>query len=190
MSAPRRPRRRTLAGLLALLAVILLGATACARTIDGDPVAVGAADNEQEGAVDTDQYDKLLLECQILAPDRIAEVVGGGVARGTFNGAICRWIVEGPAIVGVTFNWFEWGSLNVEKETAKKLGYETENIKVASQAAFTQRDPDRPAMCGVTARAPSRGVYTWWVEPRTTATAADPCAAPIKLMELLLSGGQ
>ncbi|MYR08643.1 DUF3558 domain-containing protein [Gordonia sp. SID5947] len=181
--------KRVLMLIAALLLVLGLG-TACARDIDGEPVAVGAADNEQEGHVDTDQYDKLLLECEVLSTAQIAQAVGGSVARGTFNGAICRWLVEGATSASVTFNWFEWGDPNVEKETAKKLGYETENIKVASQAAFTQRDPKRPAVCGVTARAPSRGVFTWWVEPRTAAVAADPCAAPIKLMELLLSGGQ
>ncbi len=181
--------RRTLSLVAVLIMLVGLG-SACARSIDGEPVAVGAADNEQEGNVDTDQFDKLLLECEVLSPAKIAEVVGGQVARGTFNGAICRWIVEGSVTAGVTFNWFEWGNPTVEKETAKKLGYETENIKIASQAAFTLRDPKRPAVCGVTARAPSRGVYTWWVEPRTSAVPADPCAAPTKLMELLLSGGQ
>ncbi|MFW0795444.1 DUF3558 domain-containing protein [Gordonia sp. CPCC 205515] len=183
---------RRIVGVVAALLLIVAVSAACARSIDGEPVAVGAADNEQEGAVDTDQFDKLLLECQVLSAAQIGQAVGGegAIARGTFNGAICRWIVEGSTLADVTFNWFEWGDPNVEKETAKKLGYETENIKVASQAAFTQRDPKRPAVCGVTARSPSRGVYTWWVEPRTAAVPADPCAAPIKLMELLLSGGQ
>ncbi|MDY6809240.1 MAG: DUF3558 domain-containing protein [Actinomycetota bacterium] len=180
-------RRRVIAVLGAVL-VVLGVATGC--TVDGTPVAVGAADDQQSGNVDTDQFDNLLLECSVLSPNQIAEAVGGTIARGTFNGAICRWIVEGSITAGVTFNWFEWGDPNVEKDTAKELGYETENIKVASQAAFTQRDPNRPAICGVTARAPSRGVYTWWVEPRTSAVPADPCAAPIKLMELLLTGGQ
>lgn len=181
--------RRWCALLGALLMVLVVG-TACARTIDGQPVAVGAADNDQEGHVNTDQFDKLLLECQILSPAQIGQVVGGpgAIARGTFNGAICRWLVDGPTLSNVTFNWFEWGNPTVEKGTAKRLGYETENIRVASQAAFTQRDPKRPAVCGVTARAPSRGVYTWWVEPRGAAPA-DPCAAPTKLMELVLSGG-
>ncbi len=175
--------------VLALLLVVGLG-TACARTVDGTAVAVGAADNQQEGHVDTDQFDNLLLECQVLAAPKIAEVVGGTTARGTFNGAICRWIVEGAVLANVTFNWFEWGNPTVEKDTAKQLGYETENIKIAGQTAFTQRDPKRPAVCGVTARAPSRGVYTWWVEPSGSAAPADPCAAPTKLMELLLTGGQ
>lgn len=181
------PVRRVVVALVSVL-VILGVVTGC--QVDGHPYAVGAADDQQPGSVDTDQFDKLLLECQILSPAQIAQAVGGTSARSTFNGAICRWIVEGEMVAGVTFNWFEWGSMTVEKNTAQKLGYETENIKVASQAAFTQRDPKRPAMCGVTARAPSRGVYTWWVEPRTSAVPADPCAAPIKLMTLLLSGGQ
>ncbi|MFW0783888.1 DUF3558 domain-containing protein [Gordonia sp. CPCC 206044] len=181
--------RRVLAVVAALLLVV--GAvSACSRTVDGQAVSVGAADNEQEGHVDTDQFDKLLLECEVLSSAQIAEVVGGTVARGTFNGAICRWLVEGSTLTNVTFNWFEWGNPNVEKDTAKRLGYETENVKIASQAAFTQRDPKRPAVCGVTARAPSRGVYTWWVEPASNAVPGDPCAAPTKLMELLLSGGQ
>ncbi|AZG48224.1 DUF3558 domain-containing protein [Gordonia insulae] len=181
---------RRLISVIAVMMLLVGVGSACARSVDGEPVAVGAADNEQEGNVDTDQFDKLLLECEVLSSAQIAEVVGGTAARGTFNGAICRWIVEGATTASVTFNWFEWGNPTVEKETAKKLGYETENIKIASQAAFTQRDPKRPAVCGVTARAPSRGVYTWWVEPRSSAVAADPCAAPIKLMELLLTGGQ
>lgn len=181
----RRPRLVLFAALL-LVAGLLAG---CARTIDGEAVAVGAADNQQDGNVDTDQFDNLTLECQVVSAPQIAKIVGGTGAQGTFNGAICRWIVDGPVTANVTFNWFEWGDLTVEKDTAKRFGYTTENIKVASQTAFTQRDPKRPAVCGVTTRAPSRGVYTWWVEP-AGAAPADPCAAPIKLMELLLNGGQ
>ncbi|GAA1479758.1 DUF3558 domain-containing protein [Gordonia sinesedis] len=181
--------RRRAPAMLAALLLLAVALAGCARTVDGEAVAVGAADSDQEGNVDTDQFDKLTLECQVVSTAQIAKIVGGTAAEGTFNGAICRWLVDGPAAANVTFNWFEWGNLNVEKDTAKKLGYTTENIRVASQAAFTQRDPKRPAVCGVTTRAPSRGVYTWWVEP-VGAAAADPCAAPTKLMELLLTGGQ
>lgn len=179
--------RRRLLLVFAALALIT-GVSAC--TIDGQPFAVGGADDKQAGNVDTDAFDKLTLECEVVSPEKVALAVGGVIARRTFNGAICRWMVDGAISANVTFNWFEWGNPNVEKEVGRKLGYETENIKVASQAAFTQRDPKRPAMCGVTARAPSRGVYTWWVEPMSNAVPADPCAAPIKLMELLLHGGQ
>ncbi|AZZ81103.1 DUF3558 domain-containing protein [Gordonia alkanivorans] len=179
---------------LAVLVAVLLGLTAlvgCARTVDGEPVPVGAAGQSGSSDIDTDQFDKLLLECDVLPDAMIADVVaGGGFAERSFSGAICRWLVSGATdVVSVTFNWFEWGNVNLEKETAKKLGFQTENIKVASQSAFTQRSPDRPGVCGVTARAPSRGIFTWFVEPRS-APAGDPCEAPIKLMELLLQGGQ
>lgn len=179
---------------LAVLFAVLLGLTvlsACGRNVDGEPLPVGAGDTSGSSDIDTDQFDKLLLECDVLPDATIAEVVaGGGFAERSFTGAICRWQVAGTTdVAGVTFNWFEWGSVNVEKETAKKLGYETENVKVASQSAFTQRSPDRPGVCGVTARAPSRGTFTWFVEPRGAAQG-DPCTAPIKLMELLLRGGQ
>ncbi|MFT4043410.1 MAG: DUF3558 domain-containing protein [Gordonia sp. (in: high G+C Gram-positive bacteria)] len=170
-------------------AVMLVGALASC-TIDGQAVSSVQANSEQPGNVDTNQFDRLTLECQVLSTAQIAQAVGGIIARGTFSGAICRWIVDGPVAANVTFNWFEWGDYSVEKDTAKRLGYTTENIKVVSQSAFTQRDPKRPAVCGVTTRAPTRGVYTFWVEPVGTGGSADPCAAPVKLMELLLNGGQ
>ncbi|NDK88456.1 DUF3558 domain-containing protein [Gordonia desulfuricans] len=175
---------------LAILAVIVAVLAGCARDVDGDAVAVGQGGQNTSGNVDTDQYDQLTLECQILSDAQIAKAVGGTSASSTFNGAICRWIVDGPVAANVTFNWFEWGNLNVEKDTGKKLGYVTENVKVVGQAAFTQRDPRRPNVCGVTTRAPSRGVFTFWVEPIGGSASADPCAAPTKLMELVLNGGQ
>lgn len=177
-------------GLRVGLAAVALAATLAGCSVGGTAVPVGSGGGgNQQGNVNTDQFDKLTLECQMVPALQIAKIVGGDSAQGTFNGAICRWIVGGAVSANVTFNWFEWGSLTAEKDTAKKLGYTTENVKVASQAAFTQRDPKRPAVCGVTTRAPSGGVYTWWVEPRG-ATASDPCTAPTKLMELLLHGGQ
>ncbi|MBD0023463.1 DUF3558 domain-containing protein [Gordonia pseudamarae] len=177
---------RFVPAVTALLAAMLLLA-GC--SVDGEPVAVGQRDTGGDSQVDTDRYDNLLLECDILSDATISKVLGGGSVQGTFVGAICRWIVTGATTTSVTFTWYESGSLNSEKQIAKKFGYTTENIKIASQTGFTQRDPKDPGKCGVTARAPSRGVFTWWTEPRGGA-AADPCAAPTKLMELVLSGGQ
>ena len=180
--------RRVVVPLLVALAVLVGALSGC--TVDGQAVSSEQANADQPGNVDTDRFDKLTLECQVLSTAQIAKAVGGTSARGTFNGAICRWIVDGPVAANVTFNWFEWGDFNVEKDTAKRLGYTTETVRIVSQAAFTQRDPKRPGVCGVTSRAPTRGVYTFWVEPIGGAAAADPCAAPTKLMELLLNGGQ
>ncbi|QTI68303.1 DUF3558 domain-containing protein [Gordonia polyisoprenivorans] len=188
----RRNRLRAVLVLL-IVTVVAVVAAGCSRSVDGTPLSVQQANSQggdQSGNVDTDQYDQLTLECQILRTDQIAKAVGGTGADAIFFGANCRWYVDGPVAAYVTFNWFEWGTVNVEKDTAKKLGYTTDNVKVASQAAFTSTDPRRPAVCGVTTRAPSRGVYSFWVEPVGGAAAADPCAAPTKLMELVLGGGQ
>lgn len=181
--------RRTALALTGFLLVLGLVA-GCARSVDGEALTPQeAAIGGDQSTVDSDRYENLLLECEILAPSTIARVVGGSAAYGTFVGAICRWaVLTGGAMTSVTFTWYEWGSINHEKEIAKDLGYETENIKIASQTAFTARDPQRPQICGVTARAPSRGVLTWWVEP--AGDPGDPCAAPTELMELLLTGGQ
>lgn len=169
----------------AVAVAAMTGLGAC--SVDGTPVRQGRDVGSDTGNVDTDKFEKLLAECEILPGKQIAEAVGGTVADPSFFGANCRWNVLTPTSVEVMFNWFEWGSYNHEKDTAKRLGFTTENIKVRSQAAFTARDPKRPSVCGVTAKAPSGGVYTWWVEPAGAANG-DACDAPIKLMELILSG--
>ncbi|GAA4659442.1 DUF3558 domain-containing protein [Gordonia humi] len=177
--------RRWSAAAAVTAAVAVLGLGAC--TVDGTPVRQGRSVGTDTGAVDTDKFERLLAECEVLPASKIGEAVGGRTAAPGFFGANCRWIVQTPATVDVMFNWFEWGSYNHEKDTAKRLGFTTENVQVGSQAGFTARDPKRPAVCGVTAKAPGGGVYTWWVEP-SEAPNGDACAAPIKLMEMILTG--
>nr|WP_226995883.1 DUF3558 domain-containing protein [Gordonia phthalatica] len=160
--------------------------TLASCTVDGQAVREGRAVGSDTGHVDTSKFDKLLAECEVLPASTIARTVGGTTAAPNFFGANCRWTIQ-PGTIDVTFNWFEWGDYNLEKETAKHLGFTTENIQVRSQSGFTQRDPKRPAVCGVTAKSQSGGIFTWWVE-RESAPQGDACAAPIKLMELILSG--
>ncbi|MFT4085805.1 MAG: DUF3558 domain-containing protein [Gordonia sp. (in: high G+C Gram-positive bacteria)] len=171
--------RRSAVALAAVLALGALGGC----TIDGTPQRVGAGDGTDKGAVDTDRYEGLLTECNILPIADIGKVVGASPVGGTFVGAICRWVFAGP--VDVTLAWYEWGDFNVEKQTAHRLGFETENMQIQAQAAFTQRDPKRPEICGATAKSPGRGILTWWVEPHG-GPSSNPCAAPIKLMELVI----
>ncbi len=169
----------------ALVATAVLGVGAC--TVDGTPVRQGRDVGSDTGHVDTDRFERLLAECEVLPATAIGQAVGGRVAAPGFFGANCRWVVTTPGVVDVMFNWFEWGSYNHEKDTAKRLGFTTENIQVQSNAAFSARDPKRPGVCGVTAKAPSGGIYTWWVEPAAP-PAGDACAAPIKLMGMILTG--
>jgi Protein of unknown function (DUF3558) len=182
-------RNRVTGSLLILLATVVLLA-GCTRAVDGDATAIGGGSGTADGNVNTDDYKRLMYECEMVAPQSIATAAGGTLAEPGFYGAICRWTVNGPVVTEVTFNWFEFGDIEVEKSTAKKLGYTTENVKVASVTAFTAVNPARPAACGITARAPGGGIYTWFVEPRSATPIGDPCAAPTKLMELLLGGGQ
>ncbi|GAB09062.1 hypothetical protein GOARA_027_00250 [Gordonia araii NBRC 100433] len=173
--------KRVRRGVLIVAALVsTLGMVGC--TTPGDPQPQGAG--PQPGQINTDRFDKLTLECQILEPMQIGKAVGGAVGSPGFNGAICRWTVFGPSMMTVTFNWFEWGSVTVEQRTAKKMGYETENIKINGRSAFTQRKGGRN-VCGVTAKAPSRGIYTWFVESLGP-PSGDPCDGAKKLMELVL----
>ena len=121
---------------------------------------------------------------RVLTPAQIGKAVGAPVGSPGFNGAICRWTAFGASQMTITFNWFEWGSVMAEQRTAKKMGYATENVKINGSSAFTQTKSDRN-ICGVTAKAPSRGIYTWFVETLGP-PSGDPCDGPTKLMELVL----
>lgn len=170
--------RRWVFALVAVAAIV--GLSGC--SIPGRTQPKGAPDSQEPGHVNTDQFDKLTLECQILSPQQIGKAMGGYAPSPGFNGAICRWTLPGPTTV--TFNWFEWGNVAAEQRTAKKMGYETENIKINGSSAVQQTKPGR-SICGVTAKAPSRGVYTWFVESPGQ-TPVDPCTGAKKLMEMVL----
>lgn len=165
--------------------VAMLAVAGCSSTVDGHPTRVDGGGG-QEGAVDTSKFEGLLTECQIVTPKQLADAVGGTSVDGTFNGAICRWVVRGTSIIDVTLAWYEWGDFNLEKQTTQRMGFTTENIQVNGVAAFTATDPKRPSVCGVTAKSPGRGTITWWVEPEGAVTG-DPCQGPTKLMELVIS---
>ena len=175
--------RRTM--LAAAASGLLLLTAACGGGGKNDDDPMNHAD-PQTGDVDTSQFEGLLTECQILSPDQIGRAVGGGYADQGFSGAICRWVSPSAGgAIDITLNWFEWGDLNLEKNTSKRLGYETENQLIQGAAAFVSRDPQRPGICGVTAKSPSRGILAWWVEYQNP-PAGDVCAGPLKLMEMVM----
>lgn len=163
----------------------ILGLAGCTTTVDGHATRVGGGDADK-GAVDTNDFEGLLTECEIVSPKQMSEALGGGTVSRSFNGAICRWVVGGATITDLTLAWYEWGDFNLEKQTAQRLGFTTDNIQVNSVAAFTATDPKRPEVCGVTAKSPGRGTITWWTEPHGAVTG-DPCQGAIKLMELVIS---
>ena len=134
------------------------------------------------------KFRDALMECQTVADDQIAEAVGGEFADKGFYGAICRWTVSGASgTVEVTFNWFESGSLDGERNALDKLGYQYEDISVQSWKAIKAQPPNDPNSCGVSARAPDAGIVGWWVQFRPSSTHPDPCDAAIELMKLTLN---
>ena len=78
------PRRRLALTIVAL--AVVLGMVGC--TVDGKPYPEGVA--QPKGHVDTDRFDKLTLECQILSPSQIGKAVGGGAGARSTGGPARR----------------------------------------------------------------------------------------------------
>lgn len=168
--------------LLVVWAVLLLVLTGCGRQIEGTAVPAGAYPDP--GSTSGGIPDDVLRECELVEPEQIAAAIGSDSLRHSFYGAICRWDADGPTgVVRVTFNWFENGSLDVERETNERLGYTVTDVTLGGRGALQLAQPDNPSSCGAAGVAPSRGVIGWWVHYRP-GTSADACAAASKLLEL------
>lgn len=176
----RRTARVRIAAAVALLSVAVTTA-GCGRSIEGQPIPAGAGAG---GA--SSEFTDLLTECDAVAEEKIAETVGADSVYRGFFGAICRWEGEGPAgVVKVTFNWFESGSLDREREAGEELGYSVENTTVEGRRALQLRRPNDPLSCGVTAGDSTTGIFGWWVQ--YASSGADPCEAAATLARLTLN---
>lgn len=180
MILPMETRRRVVRAVLSVAAATLLLA-GCGNTITGTALPAGAVGTNED-------FRNLLTECDAVNDQQIAEAVGGSSIERGFFGAICRWDVGGTAgNVKVTFNWFETGSLDVERSTLEKLEYSIEDITVEGRRAIQSQPPNDADSCGVTAGAPDSGIIGWWVQYRPGTTHPEPCAAAVKLAELTLN---
>ncbi|MFW0791947.1 DUF3558 domain-containing protein [Gordonia sp. CPCC 205333] len=167
---------------MAVVAGAMVALTACGGSTTDGPDVAASSNPSRQARVDTDKFERLSLECELLTIEQIAETVGAPIKDNEFTGPICRWEAAGD--VWVSFHWFEWNTIRREKSVATALGYTTETIKIGGTTGFTQVKGRRPDTCGVTAKSPGRGVYTWFVN--RPVGGGDPCAAPKKLMELSL----
>jgi len=155
----------------------------CGKTISGSAQPAGGGG----GSINTN-FDKLLRECEVVKQDDIVKATGAQDASGSFNGAVCMWILEGtPGGDGMaTLNWYEMGSLTNEKANNDKLGYATTNINVQGRRSLEIHRPNDPNSCGVESPAADTGVVGWWVNYLPGAHP-DPCAAASKLVDLTLN---
>lgn len=174
-------RRRTAAVLTCVAAVAAL--TGCGRTVEGRAVQEGAG-----GAGASAEFTKLLTECDAVTDEQIAQSVGSDYVLRGFFGAICRWDGDGPTgPVKVTFNWFETGALDIEREAGERLGYAVENTTVEGRRAIQMRRPADPDSCGVSANASTAGIFGWWVQYAPGSGHPDPCEAAATLVRLTLN---
>ncbi|MFC9896598.1 DUF3558 domain-containing protein [Nocardia sp. NPDC127579] len=158
---------------------LVLGAAGCGQTVPGAARPAGS------GSTFNVNFDKLLRECDVVSPTEIAKALGGGYqAVSSFVGAVCMWNV-GSAMV--TLNWYENGSLSVERQTINKLGYSATNVTVAGSQAMEIRRPNDADSCGLTASAADTGVIGWWINYRPGTSHSDPCAAGRQLLEQTLN---
>ncbi len=180
MTTPVRNWRRVARAVVAVAAAgsVLAG---CGNTITGTPSPAGSVGTNEK-------FRNLLTECDAVNDKQIADAVGGNSIERGFFGAICRWDVGGPSgNVKVTFNWFESGSLDVEKSTLERLKYSIKDVTIEGRRAIQSQPPNDPDSCGVTAGAPDTGIIGWWVQYRPGSSHPDPCGAATKLAELTLN---
>ncbi|MFD4355023.1 DUF3558 domain-containing protein [Nocardia sp. NPDC058518] len=175
------------AGGIAVAALMLtLALAGCGQKIEGTAQPLGQGGGGE--SINTD-FDKLLRECEVVAPDKIGEIVGNAkIVGASFSGAVCMWDVEDAPGGGamVSLNWYEMGTLNNEKTTNDKLGYLSGDITVQGRRALQVRRPGDNDSCGVTAPAADVGVVGWWINYRPGSAHPDPCAGAQKLVELTL----
>lgn len=176
-------RARGAAGVVALMALVGGAGAACGDTVPGSANPVGGSTQVNMN------FDKLLRECHVVTEEQIADAVGGGNPRPSFNGAVCMWDLESaPGGAGMaTLNWYENGNLRNERSTNDKLGYTTTNTSVQGTLALEIRRPNDPDSCGVSARAADSGVVGWWVNYYPGSSHPDPCGAAKKLVELTVN---
>ena len=170
---------RLVSGGMAILATTVLAG--CGSTIQGTPQPVGASGQHGD-------FQSLLHECDAVSDDQIAKTVGGDQINRGFFGAICRWNVSGPSgDIHVTFNWFETGSLDIERSTDQKLKYSMKDVSIQGRRGIQAQPPNDPDSCGVTVGAPDSGIVGWWVQYRPGSAHPDPCGAATTLAELTLN---
>ncbi|MFD3426456.1 DUF3558 domain-containing protein [Nocardia fluminea] len=183
---PRSAKVRFGSAVLVLVSAAVLAG--CGQTVSGTAAPVGSGGSSDE-KVNVD-FDKLLRECEVLTEDQMAQAVGvDEMFSASFVGAVCMWDVLGAPGGGakLTLNWYENGSLNVERQTYQKLGYNSAITTIQGASAVEIRRPGDPDSCGVSAKAADAGVVGWWINYRPKSAHPDPCPVAAKLVELTLN---
>lgn len=174
---------------VAVLAVTALVAVAgCAQTVSGNPRRARPAvpdPNRSYGYVDD--------RCGLLVDGTVQELIGADNVARPYSGAVCQYVlargsgpgaVAPPAMIDVTFAWFDTGSIDRERALASGRGANVTDKIVERHEAFLARRDTTGAACSATAAA-GTGVLSWWVQFRGQHNG-DPCTDAEKLLSATL----
>src|ERR1700752_732856 len=175
---------------VAVVAVTAVVAVAgCSQTVSGTARrAQSAVPDPKRSYGYVDDRGGLLVDGSIqqaIGPDHIVR---------PYRGAVCQYVLArgsgpdvggaSPAIVDVTFSWYETGTLDRERELATERGATITEKVIERHHAFLARRDTTGAACSATAAA-GTGVVSWWVQFRGQRNG-DPCKDAEKLLTLTL----
>jgi hypothetical protein len=171
---------------VAIAAVTAVAAAGCAQTVSG------TAQRSRPAVPDPQRsYGYVENRCGLLEDSSVQEMLGADNVVRPYSGAVCQYVLQrrsggaGPAMVDVTFSWFETGSLDRERTLVRQRGATVTNKDIERHEAFLARRDTNGAGCSATAAAGS-GVLSWWVQTRGK-TDTDPCKDAEKLLAATLS---
>ena len=172
---------KRIVGALAAAALLLVGPTGCARTVDGSAVAPGESLNSNErGENDKlDPYGFANGQCGPLDEKTIVETVKAAQVYQNFFGALCYWVAADDAgnLIDLLYAYYVGGDVDRDRTSADGMGQKTADITINGRKGFTSTGPG--GGCGVTVPA-GTGSLTWWVQYRK---GGDSCAAARQLVE-------
>ena len=152
----------------------------CSQTVSGTALRAEPAvpdPNRSYGYVDD--------RCGLLVDSSIQQAIGADHIVRPYSGAVCQYVLaRGPAMVDVTFSWYETGSLERERSLAAQRGATVTEKVVERHQAFLARRDTTGAACSATAAA-GTGVLSWWVQFRGQRDG-DPCQDAEKLLTATL----
>ncbi|MGH3725718.1 MAG: DUF3558 domain-containing protein [Mycobacterium sp.] len=174
---------KRIVGALTAVALLLLGPTGCARTVDGAAVTPGESLNSNErGENDKlDPYGFANGQCGPLDEKTIVETIKAAQIYQNFFGALCYWVAadDGGNLIDLLYAYYEGGDVDRDRTAADGMGQKTADITINGRKGFTSSGSSSGSACGVTVPA-GTGSLTWWVQYRK---GGDSCAAARQLVE-------
>ena len=182
--------RRRVKAVAVVAVTAVLTVAGCSLTVSGTARRAQFAvpdPNRSYGYVDD--------RCGLLVDSSVQQAIGADHIARPYSGAVCQYVLARssgpdvgaaapPAMIDVTFSWYETGSLARERALATERGATVTEKVVERHQAFLARRDTTGAACSATAAA-GTGVLSWWVQYRGPHNG-DPCNDAEKLLTATL----